>query len=428
MASGNPSNPDPDEMARDWQRRQRDATERERAARDAALALGLAGRELTDATRDIAANMKAATDEAAKLKDQQAQALKDAYQLLGREVAGKTGTVGKSILAMFDWSQGEGRGMAGSAAGAARSFAAARGAGMGGQMAAGVAGGAVGMGAGLLLTLGAKLFEPVQKVLGTIVEKLTPMSLLAAAMGSASSGVGVFEKSIKVLGTVLGTVLLPVFAVAAAAVIAFSDYIGDDLLGIMEEMAAYIPIVLTGLSMMADAFKDVAKFFRFGLSVMMDAVRSTGANIPVFNPHLTPVRPGAHMDGDRPAPRADDQPRATGGGGVEAGAGVGWKPKSGGGVEAGAGAVMKPGGSGGGAGKPSDSFGALVKGLTETLKEVRMSISPQAQIMDVASVNRSATLAALNQSPFEKKMMDTADKVIRKLDEAVAKLSPATTF
>lgn len=423
MPSGNPNSPDPDDLARDWQRRQRDATERERAARDAALALGLAGRELTDATRDIAANMKAATDEAAKLKDQQAQALKDAYQLLGREVAGKTGTVGKSILAMFDWSQGEGRGMAGSAAGAARSFAAARGAGMGGQMAAGVAGGAVGMGAGLLLTLGAKLFEPVQKVLGTIVEKLTPMSLLAAAMSSASSGVGVFDKSIKVLGTVLGSVLLPLFVVASTAVLTFADLIGGDLLDAMSTMADYIPIVLTGLSLLADAAKDAAGFVKAWSNVMIGAARSAGVNIPALDPNLTPVKPGVNMDGDtgKPGriPMANEMPTSPqpkgAGGGVQAGAGVGGAPKP-------------PMTGGAGAGASRDTFGLMVKNLMDTLKELRMSIAPQAQIMDVASVNRSATLAALNQSPFEKKMMDNTDKIFRKLEEAVAKLNPATTF
>lgn len=424
MPSGNPNSPDPDDLARIEDRRQRDALAREQAARGAAEALGFASKELTDATRDIAANMKAATDEAAKIKEKQAEALKSAYELLGREVAGKTGTVGKSILAMFDWSQGEGRGMAGSAAGAARSFAAARGAGMGGQMAAGVAGGAVGMGAGLLLTLGAKLFEPVQKVLGTIVEKLTPMSLLAAAMSSASSGVGVFEKSITVLGTVLGSVLLPVFVVATAAVVAFADAISGDLLSAMEEMLKYVPIALTGLSMLGDAAKDAAKFVKAWTSVMIGAMRSAGMNVPAFDPDLKPVRPGANVDGEtgKPGriPTANElptvpQPKGAGGG-VQAGGGVGGKgptPQTG----AGQGANLSRG-----------LFGELVVGLQETIKELRMSSGPRAQIMDVAGVNRAATMAALNLSPFERKNLEMLERLFRKLEEAVAKLNPATTF
>jgi hypothetical protein len=67
----------------------------------------------------------------------------------------------------------------------------------------------------------------------------------------------------------------------------------------------------------------------------------------------------------------------------------------------------------------------LAGNLQEFIREMRASVGPKAQTMGVADASRNAQMAALNQSPFERRMEQMVMTAINLLSEVVERQQAA---
>lgn len=91
----------------------------------------------------------------------------------------------------------------------------------------------------------------------------------------------------------------------------------------------------------------------------------------------------------------------------------------------GVGAVAQGGAAKGGAGANKDkAFGGVFREQMKLVaQELQVSTAPKAQQFSLAAVSRQAQLAALNQSPYEAKMLDLTQKIVGELGKVANKLA-----
>jgi hypothetical protein len=220
---------------------------------------------------------------------------------------------------------------------------------------------------------------------------LGPLAALATFLSQTTSGFALFGKAVNLLASTLAPVLLPAFFLLAVALAALSEVIFTRGLPVLEGFFSLIintaiPAIVRFVDMVisaAEALDDLSKVKIGGEEIGGEGVAALAA--PLFAPMLAPFAAlGFGLD------RAD---RATGGPGVGERLMGGARP---------------------------EARGAVGRGMADALAELRLSLGPQASSGTAASVYSRAQMAAF-QSPFERRMLDIGERVIRALERSAAR-------
>lgn len=270
----------------------------------------------------------------------------------------------------------------------------------------------------------------------TVLKALIPISIAAAVLGSATSGMSTFLSAFKVLGAVIGTVLLPAFIVGGAVFLTLADIISESLIPNLEK---WYEIILTGSLQFVNWLQKAAIDFANEILKLIPKMQAAGASMlemaAKFLLGAVPII--AKLDGLELAAtgvnpkRADDTviiARA-----FEAAAktitdelkdkktetlpfkdiferlniplvdGVPQIPKF---------------------GDKEGVAGRLPGNIQKMIAQFKFDNAPQAQSMSLVDAARNAQMAALNMSPFEQQMLDLVTKVIDALETVGTKIKP----
>lgn len=283
---------------------------------------------------------------------------------------------------------------------------------------------------GAALGLMGKAALGVIPIFAKVAGALAPLALLGVALGSGTSGFGVFMTAIKLLGSVLGALLLPIFVVLSAAVYSVATYLMDALLPVLGD---YYALVIGAATQAVDVLSAAFETAKTVILIFAEVVGSTIQTMFALGEAVvTAIVDFAKKYGLAIA-------HLSGMGGV---AGLGtaganaFRGSAAGDLGASIATLFKEKmkeadmdrklGARGGKGDQTLG-GRFQEGLTATIQELRRSMGPQAQTFGIAQASRQAQLAALNISPFESKMLKFSFDVLQKMDEAIAKQRPAVT-
>ncbi|MBA4191315.1 MAG: hypothetical protein C0467_25310 [Planctomycetaceae bacterium] len=223
----------------------------------------------------------------------------------------------------------------------------------------------------------------VLKALGAVAAPLTaltakfaaiagPMAVFGQILESNASGFQALSGAVKVLAGTLAPVLLPGVAVVAAGFVHLGDKLWNEIAPELENFyAAVVDDMVPAVEAMVEAFMDAVRWLKRN-----NSITSAGSAV-------------------------DDVIAAAGG-------------KSFTGAESGVGATKGTGGGGGRGGVMGSAMG-------DVLKELRLSMGPRASIGDIGGVGKNFQLAALNQSPFETKMLERMDKAVSALERVAGR-------
>lgn len=254
---------------------------------------------------------------------------------------------------------------------------------------------------------------------------LGPLAVLSQVVSSAASGFSVLMGAVRVFAASLAPVLLPVFAVLATAVSRLADTLWKKIVPALSTWYSAIVRFVDGL---ASVLKPV-----MWLARQMGIVKSGSGDAVDVATDIVHAAPGVGSGLRSSVELASDagmyeRRRAKGDSKFGAAARTAgnlfadfatfglWRPgeketadwrRSGGAAEY----LDKTGKK-----RPGD---ALVS--NEVLQELRLSMGPKAQFAGLAQVSRNAQMAALNQSPFEQ-------KILERLQTGIVKLSELTDF
>jgi hypothetical protein len=325
------------------------------------------------------------------------------------------------------------------AAGPAAPAAAAAGnpAGPNAPAAAGAAGGGGGRG---LATVAGMLARPFAAL-------LSPLARLSTYLQATTSGMSVFQGALRVLAASLAPILLPVMFMLASGLIALADTIWNELKPKLGEWIEFIVTTgLTALEWFAEAVTDAASALGgFGDGVeeawdsFGDAVADAGDWFNEVTGRAAVDRSGDGIlhgigkgwgtgGGRRADPLGTDRGDYGGGGS----SGADFDASGAGGAMGGLWGMINHGmaqikrktvAPDGDRDKPGGSGGAVPEAMKGAMKDVlaqmKFEMAPKSQSMGLAAVGRNAQIAALNQSPFEAKMLDRISTVIAALEKVV---------
>lgn len=252
-----------------------------------------------------------------------------------------------------------------------------------------------------------------------------PLAVFGQVLNSNVAGFSVLSKVVGVLAATIGPLLLPVVALVGGALLELSDRLWNEIAPALEGFyTLVVDTLVPALELMIDAFVFAAETIKGAKELTED------------------VDPDAVKKAEAHAAEMAARPGGGGFGGAATALGFG-KAKDAKDFDDGKAFLESLGldlsGAGGGGGRPAPDAERLareagrtgdasrvaaapegVKGKTlEFLKEMRMSFAPRASYSDLGSVGRNATMAAMNQSPFEAKMLERMDKAISTLEKVL---------
>lgn len=291
-----------------------------------------------------------------------------------------------------------------------------------------------------------------------------PLVALGTVLSQTSSGVGVFQKSIQVLGASIAPLLLPVFVMLAAAILTVSDNVWNQLLPNLKKWYSYIldeglPNLIKFVDAVRDATGWLIKFAKDPYKEGNDAIKDVpgfrelqpagrwlgGQMLPDWLKERTKdngeVIPGIPQDqiGKRDrspfsdarrrellklnpnyfgAPQDANAPGTPSGGGF-----------FGGGMGFGLGAIGKAlrgaGGVGAAAEPPpaepkSNTRADMLRNMNLVMQSLRMGMGSQASIGGVADLQNKAQMAAIQQDPLQQKVLQ---RTLTAFDEMIKALS-----
>lgn len=271
----------------------------------------------------------------------------------------------------------------------------------------------------------------------TLLRTLIPISIAAAVLGSATSGMSTFLASFKVLGTVVGTLLTPAFIVGGAALLSFADILTETILPNLEKW--YETFITTSLSAVNWLQKAVIDFVNEVLK-LIPKIQEVGASLLEFAANTTysfasllkmaDAALGKNKAED--VARTDKIVKTADLLSVAAATmrtdlankepkNVPFKDV----FEAlnipvvnGVPQIPQFGANEGIAGR-------MPANIQKMIQQFKFDNAPQPQSMGLAQAAQNAQLAALNVSPFERDMLKLVSEVIEALDRVSAKLKPA---
>jgi hypothetical protein len=301
---------------------------------------------------------------------------------------------------------------------------------------------------------GATVLETVfSAATGRIMLLLAPVVGLAAVIQQTASGFSAFSGALRVVTATIAPLLLPVFAVLAAAVLAVSDEIWDALLPNLKAWYVFVlSNMIPALVEFVQAVRDAADFLRrfakdpagetaraiaepaaraaeeagwnnsipgrFGGWLGMKLLEAHGLAEPKPGPGKGSVelQPGDPTLEQKWRERAARQRREMQQSPPPAGAGGGFS---------GGGDWGDPNAPAPKAARPpvADRF---MGALRDVIQSIRQQAGPPASMLTPESINRQAQLASANADPLERRVRDRLLTSLDLLDKAVSEIAENT--
>lgn len=318
---------------------------------------------------------------------------------------------------------------------------------------------------------------------GVLMRVFGPLIAFGTMLSAATSGFQLFTGAIRIAATAAGSILLPIFVVFAAGLLTFVDMLTDE--SMLGAMKSYFDLVISAAVSMSDSIKLTASLIRefgVGLKTILDTLKGgdpqgfTEAEQKEKENERARIRrqildewdkfKGENPDlanGFRKKNDGTIEVRGQDGSYKEANedqkqriekynkrkqeldsdfdsVDARWGEKinnrrqgknddgtpKGGMPAADNGGNVGAAGNANGANKPAPKEKDFGTGFREMLKlvgqELQISTAPKAQQFSLAAVSRQAQLAALNQSPFESKMLELTQNTVNQLVQVVNKI------
>lgn len=275
----------------------------------------------------------------------------------------------------------------------------------------------IGAAAGGAAKVGSAALGGIEKLLGGMFGKLMlvlgPIALLASVIQSNLSGVQLVMSAFKLLGATLAPILLPIMILLATGLTELSDRIWNDLQPVLGEFYKFIiNLLLPAVSALVDAFMVATAIFdsearkRIAHEMGRDLSGERAAELEAERKRVMAI-PSSQAEGaaiEAAERRGETAPEPTPYTGTPPTVGEKAAGKK-------AGGLGDQGGLLGG-----KATGTTRAALSDVLREFRMSVTPKASISGLTEVGKNIQLGALNQSPFEAKMLDRVLGVLNALD------------
>jgi len=253
---------------------------------------------------------------------------------------------------------------------------------------------------------------------------LGPLGVFAQVLQSSASGLQLVASSAKILATSLAPVLLPVSVALATGFLALSDVVWQEVLPNLEDFFGFVlNVAIPAIEILAESFVDAA-------GIVADFAQWVERQIDSLDPtadsgELT-AKQAAERDqlAGRFARDADtgagdyDGPGSGGDFGGGGGQGEAFFSGVARGVEAGLSRGRSRSDGPATVDGPTRGERATKNALGDVLKELRQSIGPSASISGLTQIGQAAQLAALNQSPFEARVLRMMDQMLTAMNRA----------
>lgn len=271
---------------------------------------------------------------------------------------------------------------------------------------------------------------------GKIAAVVGPLAVLGSAISSHTSGFETFLLTGKMLGIVLGGLLMPGFIVLAAATYALAKSLDETvtpnleyIFGVVLRDLLHQFQTLDGITRkLGEGFEWLGKVVVKGADLLASFLVSMGAAIKQIKPFGVPLPQANEIDAVlrqmADLIQAKVQFGAVAGGGdfgedKAAGGKPGERPK------------ISPDALGavtGGAGmstQPKGFMADMVRGMHMAVRSMQLAVAGLPTYTKGEEVVKEATLAGLGKDPFEKEMLDIMLKQLDAMNKVVSRLQPA---
>lgn len=267
------------------------------------------------------------------------------------------------------------------------------------------------------------LIERIQKdFFRSLLTTIAPLTTLASILAQTTSGLSLFLGAINILTMTIAPVLLPIFAILGAIVLAIATQLEDELAPALDTFYEWLATeAVDALS----GFVSWIKKVREGLIEFWEELTrerapdepawvdrqadKIGEGLDQLGQNIVDNFPGlGHALGFKTTGEKEDEAIAAGE--ILPGMDEPFKPGAAGGRGDFGGDEKK---------KKSGFMNDFISGLKDISKQFRMENSPQAQMTGIVEASRAAQMAALNVTPFQQKQLQIAQKTAERLDRLV---------
>lgn len=261
----------------------------------------------------------------------------------------------------------------------------------------------------------ALLFNLLKAPFTALTVALGPMALAAQTINSTASGFQVVTAAVKVFAATLAPLLLPVFFLVASGLIYLSDKLWNDIAPALEGWYALIlNTAVPAVRSLIDGFMLLTRVVNAIVDASPIGMAAKAVPTGVMDAAVSAL-PGALLNA------------IPGLGGLKAIGDIGRALGLVGGGEPAATPAPNPAATPGGrmssetapADKAANRLAGFQSAMRDTLAELKLSMGPRASFSGLAQASRNAQLAALNQSPFETKILQRMSEAIEKLSRVV---------
>lgn len=279
------------------------------------------------------------------------------------------------------------------------------------------------------------ILAPLALLAGKVGAVLGPLALLGSMLSSHTSGFEVFLTTGKMLGVVLGGLLMPGFVALAAATYALAMVMDEKLTPALEffytvvlaDLVHTFQVLNFAAGKAGEAVDHFGKVLGKGANLFASMLVSLGGALKQVQPFGMQL-PGvneidAALKGMAAILEAAARSGEAGGGDFGNGKEAGDRPQLG---------NAKPdalGALGGGAAttglQPGGFMAHLVRGMRMAITSMQQAVAGQPHYTSGEQAYKDATLAGIGKDPFEKEMLDIMLKQLDAMNRVVAKLQPA---
>jgi hypothetical protein len=256
---------------------------------------------------------------------------------------------------------------------------------------------------------------------------LGPLAAFGRLLAAPTSGMSVFSRALSLLAASIAPILLPAIFLLTVGLAASSEVIFSKLMPALEGfyrliLSSGIPTVLQFVETVGRATSALVALADSKVGKAVMSGDSGGGMFGGFNRTLDRLGYLTGLSSDDP-----DKGRSTLGS-LEAGADDFMRMMPGGSrlvglknwaaSQLGGNGLVGGGDATGGGTAAGLSSGAVGRARADTLRELMLSMGPKASSGSVSSVWSRAQMASLNQSPFERRMLDMMSTVVGAISRA----------
>lgn len=264
--------------------------------------------------------------------------------------------------------------------------------------------------------------DPLAGLLTKISALLIPFSVLGSILSAFGPAFQLVGSAFKILGATILPLVMPLFVTMATALLMVSDMLWDNIEPALEGFYTIIfNAVIPALQAMADAFQVATTFFNQlvgnaqgqgpqldeekqraiaekNAEIVVNQARKEGKSEQEVDRLFQVTRFGVRKEGDSALMPEANRLLQTG-----------MSPELR--AERDKAAFKQD--------RPARGTSAIGS-MREVFAELRSGLGPKASFTDIGSLSKNAQLAALNQSPFEVKVLERMEKMIGAMERAAA--------